>query len=719
MAASRGSSTQAACSSLSYIKASGTNPVIADRSVSSGFSSSFSRVNAAAASRQARVTQCFAKWKRICSNPDVLQVVRHGLRFVFADGTPPARRMRQAPAFRGSAAQMRSLAKQIYEWLEEGVIEVSSDPTDFLSLLFPVPKRGTDRYRWVLDSRHLNDYLYRPRFRLEGISDIRCALRQGDWMTSVDLQNAFLQIPIHRRHRRYLAFRALGRQFRFRRMSFGTCVAPYTFTMVMKPVIAELHRRGVRAFIYLDDMLIVGSSFEEARDSLRSAVELLSELGLPINRDKSVLIPTQRIEHLGMVWETEREPKLHVPRPKLKAIAKDARRLLRLDATHGVTARQLAGIGGKITAAAPGMRHAADYRRHAIQRGVHYCLRASHGDWDAPFHLSPSAVTDLRWWASSAPLHFNGTLMRRTFVDRHAAALTTDASPTGWGSVLTLPDGREFKTHGFWTRRESQRSSNWREVTAVVRGFFSFYRRVRSLDRLIIESDNRTAVSVLRRFGSRHRHLGVAMDPLLRAVLRNGIHIEPRYLPGALNAVADRLSRIDPQRNEWSLSWDAFDRIVERFGQPTVDFFASCSNAKVRRFASRLPDPRATFVDAFHQDWSREYGLFVPPINLIWRVVAQLVDQRACGILVVPFWPTQSWSPVLFDCESIMLPSDAMRPAPYAPHPMRNGVAPPLVAYRLDCRDPDEWVNLRRSLSCGRLGRGTGGSLHELWFSDC
>ena len=67
----------------------------------------------------------------------------------------------------------------------------------------------------------------------------------------------------------------------------------------MKPVAGFLRKRGVRLLLYLDDMLIIGSTPREVNDFTQMAVNLLKTLGFIINLHKSVLTPTQVITFLG------------------------------------------------------------------------------------------------------------------------------------------------------------------------------------------------------------------------------------------------------------------------------------------------------------------------------------------------------------------------------------------------------------------------------------
>lgn len=628
--------------------------------------------------RRAAIQIRYRRWRSITNDPDVLALVRHGLRFVFRCGAPAMPR-RAAPIFRGSPDQMIQLREQLDQWLRNAIIEPSNDPRDLPALLFPVAKAHSTKARWVLDSSRFNDHLRRQRFKMEGIAHIRHLIQPGDWMCSVDLQDAFLQVPVHRQHRRFLAFEAFGQRYRFCRMSFGTSVAPFTFTRLLKPVLAHLHRLGIRVSAYLDDLIVIAKDRRAALEAVHTVINLLEWLGLPVNYDKSNTVPTRRLQHLGMVFDSANMT-LSVPRDKLRAILKDAKRLLTAhESGAGATARQLAGVAGKISAAAPGLRQAADFRRHSIQRCAHYALRASRGDWDFKVQLSRSAIRDLRWWTTWAPLGFNGVALHLPKAD---ATLCTDASETGYGAVLHLRDGRSLTVHGFWRRHEAARSSNWREATALTRGWFAFASRIRRFRHLRVESDNMTAVSILRRFGSRHRHLGLALEPLLRAALRWNVQLQPVHLPGVDNLIADRLSRIDPPSNEWSLSKSAFDLICDEFGRPTIDWFAAHRNALLPRYAARRVDLNATFIDAFSTSWSNEFGLWVPPINLIPRVVQRIISDDAHGVLVVPAWPSRPWwaQVTALARRQILLPYSAMVPAPQGRHPLRDQSAPPLVA---------------------------------------
>ena len=119
-------------------------------------------------------------------------------------------------------------------------------------------------------------------------------------MISLDLQDAYLQVPIHPESRRYLRFIMGGVPYQFRVLCFGLTTAPQVFTRLMAPISAILHRYGIRILRYLDDWLILAESRTtciQARDRL---LHLCEELGLQVNHRKSSLVPSQDMTYLGM-----------------------------------------------------------------------------------------------------------------------------------------------------------------------------------------------------------------------------------------------------------------------------------------------------------------------------------------------------------------------------------------------------------------------------------
>ena len=94
----------------------------------------------------------------------------------------------------------RALASCIQSLLHKHAIEKlrNIESLGFYSCLFLVPK---PHLKWgpVIDLSRLNQFLRIERFKMETLESIRTSLNTGEWVTSIDLQDAYLHIPIHPR----------------------------------------------------------------------------------------------------------------------------------------------------------------------------------------------------------------------------------------------------------------------------------------------------------------------------------------------------------------------------------------------------------------------------------------------------------------------------------------------------------------------------------------
>ena len=126
----------------------------------------------------------------------------------------------------------------------------------------------------------------------------------------------------------------------------------------------------------------------------------------------------------------------------------------------------------------------------------------------------------------------------------------------------------------------------------------------------------------------------------------NNIVIEIEWLPRKENERADYLSRII-EKDDWGISFEILHFIENRWGKLEVDWFASEHNAKLAVFYSRFQTQNCTGVDAFIENWGNVFGLFVPPVILVSRVIKQMKAQSVKGVLVVPAWKSANFWPLL------------------------------------------------------------------------
>ena len=56
-----------------------------------------------------------------------------------------------------------------------------------------------------------------------------------DWMGKIDLKDAYLTVPIYKKHRQFLRFKWRGQRYLFKSLPFGLATAPRTFTKLLCP----------------------------------------------------------------------------------------------------------------------------------------------------------------------------------------------------------------------------------------------------------------------------------------------------------------------------------------------------------------------------------------------------------------------------------------------------------------------------------------------------
>ena len=78
------------------------------------------------------------------------------------------------------------------------------------NFLSTFPKPGNS-WRPVIDlSAQKNKFLAIPKFKMETPESIRASLRKGEWVTSIDLTDAYLHVPIRTQSQIYLRFHFQG-----------------------------------------------------------------------------------------------------------------------------------------------------------------------------------------------------------------------------------------------------------------------------------------------------------------------------------------------------------------------------------------------------------------------------------------------------------------------------------------------------------------------------
>lgn len=417
--------------------------------------------------------------------------------------------------------------------------------------------------------------------------------------------------------------------FEFICLPFGLSTA-YKFTKIMKPVTKLLRLCGYLSTIYLDDILLLGQSYSECVENINITKKLLLALGFKINFEKSIMIPDTVCKFLGYTIDSQ-SMKIALPIEKQTSIIEEIQKFVQLKRCK---IRRFARLLGLLISACPAVEYGLLYTKD-LERCKFLSLQPEE-DYEKYMNIPRSILPDLQWWlqALKTPAH-------RIRDDTYATEIYSDASTTGWGAAC-----QGETASGQWSPSERSQHINVLELLAAYFALKIFARDYHSCQ-VLLRIDNSTAIAYINRMGGvQYPHLTQIARSIWQWCESKKIFVFASYIKSADNQVADAESRRNHPDIEWEISDSAFATLVDRFGQPTIDLFASRLNNKCNTYVSWHRDPDAYAVNAFTINWTNHYFYAFPPFAIILKVLRKIILDGATGIMVVPAWPTQPWYPL-------------------------------------------------------------------------
>jgi len=528
----------------------------------------------------------------------------------------------------------QALLTAVLQLKEKGAIEAALVPSPgFYSRIFLLPKPSGE-WRPIIDLSALNVFIKCPPFKMETAASILRALRRGQWLTSLDLKDAYFHIPIHPSFRHYLRFCHEGVVWQFKALPFGLNTAPLVFTKVTAAVLAYAHAHGISLHVYIDDWLLNPETRELSVAQTQFMVNLCKRLGWVVNEKKSEMIPSQVATYLGITFDTT----VGLAYPSAKRMD----RWLPLAKVFIARQAQPAQLWRRVLGHLASLEKLVPYGRVRIRPLQHQLAVNWSQSTDSPNRLVPlnqEVLLAIAWWRDKTHL-LRGM---RTGITPVHAYLYTDSSSLGWGAHLN-----DQSASGVWPPSLRDVHINELELRAVWLGLQAFQDTILGSN-VAIMCDNVTAIAYLRNQGGT---LSLTLCQLASQICiwaeSRSITLTPRHLPGHLNVVADQLSRKDQVlKTEWSLDPAVVRRVFRQWGSPHVDLFALKRNSKLPMYMSPVFEPEAWKVDSLVQSWVGLYAYAYPPTSLIRQTLNKLVLDKAELILIAPLWPRQEWFPDL------------------------------------------------------------------------
>ena len=157
--------------------------------------------------------------------PWVMEVLKTGYRVPFSLPPPLPLVLIRLPSYSPTSFKGIALQGEILALIAKGAVELAPLSPGLYNCLFVVQK-ALGSWRPVLDLFHLNEFVLQTRFKMESNQSVFRSVQKFDWMVSIDLKDAYFQVPTHPDSRRFLRFVMDGTVYQFRTLCFWSFHGP-------------------------------------------------------------------------------------------------------------------------------------------------------------------------------------------------------------------------------------------------------------------------------------------------------------------------------------------------------------------------------------------------------------------------------------------------------------------------------------------------------------
>ena len=350
-------------------------------------------------------------------------------------------------------------------------------------------------------------------------------------------------------------FHVQGQTYQFKALRFGLSTVPLEFTVVAKEVKLMAIHKGIRIHQFLDDWLVRARSHQVCLQHTQDLVKICQKLGWLVNLEKPELEPKQIFDIVG--YQFDLRAGWVRPTPDRWQNLQD--KILEMLSLPVCPVWQFMSLIGLLTATEKQV-HLGRLHMRPIQ-----------------WHLKTTGKGDFN---SQVPApSFTMVARRRQCPHRLTIAPNKTCSANLYRCIKRRV-GRSLKlTH---CKRnlvplESKLHINYLELKAVFLALKEF--QDLCLDKIVlVATDNTTVVSYINKEGGmRSGPLCALLWRILTWCTRNQVTLKAQHIPGWLNVVADKLSRLcQTIQTEWSLLPEVFQATCSRWHRPQRGSTTSC-----------------------------------------------------------------------------------------------------------------------------------------------
>ena len=321
-----------------------------------------------------RLSHAIDSYRNIKSDARIIQILKSGYQIPFKFRTPVQVRSQKTPQPATIAART-VLDEEVQGLISKNAVKVVQPVHgQYVSSYFAVPKskRSPDKWRPILNLKRFNSSVRKISFRMEEVAWIRQWLRSGAWFCGIDIKDAFLHVPIHRKFRKFLRFEWGGKLLEWQVLPFGLTCSPRILTTMVRPIAGYLRDKfGILLSTFMDDMLTQAKSRKLARYETHVVCLVFMCCGWSLNWTKTILEPTQTPVHLGFLFDSTNKT-IAIPEDKIQRLVTWTKSLLIDPVT---TQANLESLVGTMVSVMPACPLAPLYYR-ALQRVLIKSLRS-------------------------------------------------------------------------------------------------------------------------------------------------------------------------------------------------------------------------------------------------------------------------------------------------------------------------------------------------------
>lgn len=403
----------------------------------------------------------------------------------------------------------------------------------------------------------VNDALTCPGFNLPTIEDALDRIAPGDFLTSFDMRDGYLHIPVDPRESKFLGCRhpISGALYKFTYLPFGIATCPIIFCAFTGLIARHLRTLDphTEVLVYLDDFFAIGRTRRAAVNFAFNFERLADIAGLKLAHEKRHG-PSTEGTFLGFCVDTVSRT-LSLPIDKWEKIKQDLAEVL---ANPNPQVRILLSVAGKlghISKVVRGGRLHLNEIWNLTSRAERFQNRPWHSVKLTALKVTPALRGQLQWWSdrlASRPI-------RKLWVKDNGKLSLWDPSRTAFMAVdsscaVVFTDARKNASEASWGGSWGNRAAcghfpapecSWDisalELLAVSYTLAAFHDIQQQ--RVLVFTDNMATSIAINKRNSASPFLRTGIQRLQDWEESTKCEVIAAFLPGAINNGADALSR--------------------------------------------------------------------------------------------------------------------------------------------------------------------------------